>query len=81
MSTRTFRGRTAEEIETKFLAWQRENAGHLTVVEKHLIQPLPQFVQRTGFGRKQVPADAFSMLVEYETGPKRGRGGRKPTRP
>ena len=78
MSTRTFRGRTEEEIEAKFLVWQRKNAGHLTVVEKQPIRPLPLFVQRPGFGRKREPADAFSMLVEYETAPKRGRGGRKP---
>jgi hypothetical protein len=76
MSTRTFRGRTEEEVDAKFIAWQRKYEGHLSAVQRHPIEPLPLFVQRPGLGRKQEPADAFSMLVEYETAPKRGRGGR-----
>jgi hypothetical protein len=66
--TREFRGKTEWDIESQFSRWQQANAGLMLSIKRHPIERLPLPVQRPGFERRPVKiADAFSMLVEYET--------------
>jgi hypothetical protein len=69
MLTLEFRGRTEEEVEAKFLAWQRDKAGRVSVVKKHPVETLPLPIRRPRHEeyQPQEAADAYSMLVEYET--------------
>jgi hypothetical protein len=65
---REFRGKTELDIEAQFSRWQQANAGLVFNVKRHPIERLPPPVQRPGFEHRPVKiADAFLMLIEYET--------------
>jgi hypothetical protein len=64
--TREFCGRTASEIEAKFMDWLRETAGSVCKVEKHSIERLPPSVQALVLRRPVALPDPYSMMIEYE---------------
>jgi hypothetical protein len=60
---REFRGKTELDIEAQFSRWQQANAGLVFNVKRHPIERLPPPFEH----RPVKIADAFLMLVEYET--------------
>ena len=67
--TEEFRGRTEVEVITKFMMWKHETWGRIRILKEHPIEHLPLDMQPQKFGHPNLGkvANAWSMLVEYET--------------